>query len=92
MHCYGVYFKGKFFENWLTCHKQNRGKSHLDQKMGSLHIGLLIGTFLWLTYYNKTSFTKPITFTIISLLIWTYWLLTFFGGQYQRRSFIFRTF
>ena len=40
-------------------------------------IGLLIGTFSWLTYSDKTNFTKPIVFSIISLLSWTYWLFTF---------------
>jgi hypothetical protein len=44
-------------------------------------IGLLIGTFSWLTYSNKTNSTKPIIFTIISLLIWTYWFFTFMGDS-----------
>ena len=44
-------------------------------------IGLLIGTFSWLTYSNKTDFTKPIFFTIISLLIWSYWFFTFLGDS-----------
>ena len=44
-------------------------------------IGLLIGTFSWLTYSNKTDFTKPIFFTIISLLIWSYWFFTFLADS-----------
>ena len=42
-----------------------------------LCFGLLVATFSWLTYTDKTNFRKPITFTIISLIIWTYWFYIF---------------
>ncbi len=38
---------------------------------------LLTMTFPWLTFSTKTNFTKPIIFSTVSLLIWTYWFYVF---------------
>jgi hypothetical protein len=38
---------------------------------------LLATTFPWMTSSNRTSFSKPVIFSVVSLLIWTYWFYVF---------------